>query len=34
MFLQSKNIWKDTADNRLTVDELKTNVIYWWIILR
>ena len=23
MFLQSKNIWKDTADNRLTVDELK-----------
>lgn len=23
MFLQSKNIWKDTADNRLTVNELK-----------
>ena len=23
MFLQSKDIWKDTADHRLTVDELK-----------
>lgn len=23
MFLQSKDIWKDTADHRLTADELK-----------